>query len=138
VGERGRVTAIDLQPELLRVVEARAARAGLSRRVRALLCTADDIGFRGRVDFVNAFWMVHETPDAGRFLRQVSACLGDGGHLLVAEPAFHVSRRAFAETVRTAEGLGLRAVRRPRIWFSRAVVLQKGVDAPDGSEAATA
>jgi len=125
VGERGRVIAADVQAELLSVVEERARRAGLSGRIRTHLCGAADIGVGAPVDFVNAFWMVHETPDAGEFLRQVLACLRPAGHLFVAEPWFHVSSRAFAKLIATVEGLGLLTVARPRVCFSRAAVFRK-------------
>ena len=126
VGEGGRVVAADVQQELLGVVESRARRAGLSGRVHTHLCGAADIGVGGPVDFVNAFWMVHETPDTERFLRQVLACLRPGGHLFVAEPWFHVSSREFERLIATAEGLDLVTVARPRVWFSRAAVFRKG------------
>jgi len=125
VGERGRVIAADVQPELLGVVEARARSAGLSGRIRTHLCGAADIGVVGGMDFVNAFWMVHETPVIKELLRQISACLKPGGHFFVAEPWFHVSSREFARLIATAEGLGLVTVARPRVCFSRAAVFRK-------------
>jgi len=126
VGERGRVIAADVQPELLSVVESRARRAGLWGRIQTYLCGAADIGVGGPVDFVDAFWMIHETPYIKEFLRQLLACLRPGGHLFVAEPLFHVSSGEFARLIATAEGLGLVAVARPRVWFSRAAIFRKG------------
>ena len=128
VGEGGRVIAADVQPELLKVLEARAGRAGLSGRIRAHRCGATDIGVTRPVDFVNAFWMVHETPDSGEFLRQVVACLKPGGHLFVAEPWFHVSSGEFQRLIETAEGLGLVTVARPKVFISMAVVLRRRAD----------
>ncbi|GAH56388.1 unnamed protein product [marine sediment metagenome] len=128
VGDEGTVIAVDLQPELLSILEARARKAGFSRRIRTHRCEADNIGVSEPVDFVNAFWMVHETPDAERLLRQVSTCLSPGGHLFVAEPWFHVSSEKFQRLAGTAGGLGLEMVARPRVWFSRAVVLRRNGD----------
>ena len=128
VGDSGRVLAVDLQPELLRIVEARARKAGSSGRIRTHRCEANNIGVSEPVDFVNAFWMVHETPDAEEFLRQVCSCLRPGGHLFVAEPWFHVSSGKFQKLIATAEGLGLEMVARPGVWFSRAVVLRRNCD----------
>lgn len=122
VGDKGKVIAVDLQPELLSALEARGRRAGLSRRIRTRRCKADDIGVHEPVDFVNAFWMVHETPDTEGFLSQVSACLRPSGQLFVAEPWFHVSARGFQRMIWIAQKLGFLAASRPRVWFSRAVV----------------
>lgn len=93
---------------------------------------ADDIGVDERVDFVNAFWMVHETPNAKDLLRQVSSCLRPGGHLFVAEPKAHVSPEEFQRMIETAKALGLAPADEPRVRFSRAVVFSK----ENGSEGA--
>ena len=125
VGDGGKVIAADVQPELLRILGTRLGEAGLLGRIRRHLCEADDLEIADPVGFVNAFWMVHETPDEERFLRQVRSCLRPGGHLFVAEPWFHVSSEEFRSLIATAEGLGFATVARPRIWFSRAVVLRR-------------
>jgi 2-polyprenyl-3-methyl-5-hydroxy-6-metoxy-1,4-benzoquinol methylase len=128
LGGGGEVIAADVQPGLLDVLEARARKAGMSGRIGTHLCEATDIGVRQPVDFVNAFWMVHETPDDEEFFRQVGSCLRPGGHLFVAEPWFHISSEKFQRLIETAEGLGFEMVARPRVWFSRAVVLRRNGD----------
>jgi ubiquinone/menaquinone biosynthesis C-methylase UbiE len=125
VGEEGEVVAADLQGEMLAMVQDRAERAGLSGRIRTHRCGSDRIGYTGQVDFVVAFWMVHELPDSRAFFEEVRKMLNPGGRLFVAEPYFHVSRRAFEATVETAGQAGFRVVDRPRVWFSRAVVLSR-------------
>jgi SAM-dependent methyltransferase len=70
VGPGGRVVAVDVRPEMLEEVRRRAARAGVLDRVEARLARDDRLGIddlAGTVDFVLAFAMVHEVPDAGRF-----------------------------------------------------------------------
>lgn len=132
VGDGGRVIAVDLQPRLLDILKARARRAGLLHRIRTRQCEADDIGIGEPVDFVNAFWMVHETPSTEGFFRQVSSCLEPGGHLFVAEPRLHVSPEEFRQMIEAAKGLELGVSDEPRVRFSRAVVFsrdKKGEDA---------
>ena len=132
VGDGGRVIAVDLQPELLGILEARARRAGLSHRIRARQCEADDIEISERVDFVNAFWMVHETPSTVDFLHQICSCLKPGRHLFVAEPNSRVSPDAFQLMTELAKGLGLVVADRPRVWFSRGVVFLRQAPAKAG------
>ncbi len=126
VGENGRVIAADIQPPLLRMVERRARRAGVADRVETLLCQPDDLGYSGPVDFVNAFWMVHETPDPARFFQQAAAALKPGGVMLVAEPRGHVSQARFDEFAEFARRAGLEIMERPRVRFSRAMALRRG------------
>ena len=125
VGETGKVIAVDLQEKMLAVLTRRAARAGVAERIRTVHCKANALGFEERIDFAAAFWMLHETPDAGAFLGQVYARLRDGGKMLVVEPRMHVSKEGFEEAVESAKGVGFGECGRPRIRWSRAVVLVK-------------
>lgn len=126
VGEPGHVIAVDVQEKMLAVVTKRARRAGVAGRIRTVRCTFDSIGFDETVDFAVAFWVVHEVRDAGAFLRQVHARLKRDGKLLIVEPAFHVSKRAFEEMIETAKEVGLAERERTWIMHSRGVVLGEG------------
>jgi ubiquinone/menaquinone biosynthesis C-methylase UbiE len=125
VGTGGRVTSVDLQPEMLGILERRAGKAGVLDRIQTVLCGADDLGVAGPFGFAVAFFVVHEMPDAGRFFRQVHGVLQDGGVLFVAEPKFHVGRRAMEETESIAAGAGFALESRPKIFLSRTTVFRK-------------
>ncbi|MBI5529459.1 MAG: methyltransferase domain-containing protein [Deltaproteobacteria bacterium] len=92
-GPPGQVQAVDLQEQQLRAVGRRCRRGGVSDRVKLVRAGEDRLGLEGPLDFVLAFWMVHEVPDQGRFFGEILSALGSGGRLLVAEPKFHVTRR---------------------------------------------
>ncbi|GAG08271.1 unnamed protein product, partial [marine sediment metagenome] len=100
-------------------------KAGFSERIQIRRCEADTIGVDETVDFVNAFWMVHEVPDTREFMKQIYSCLKPGGTLLVAEPKHRVSSEAFNEMVATAKEIGLNVIDKPRIAFSRSAVFQR-------------
>jgi ubiquinone/menaquinone biosynthesis C-methylase UbiE len=132
VGEDGSVIAVDLQAAMLEKVAERAGRKGLAARIRLHQCPADSLGLEGvgrdagnGADFALAFWMVHEVPSAERFLREVRGVLKDGGRLLLVEPRGHVGGEAFAHTVDLAVAAGLKPLARPRVAFSRAVLLER-------------
>jgi SAM-dependent methyltransferase len=125
VGDEGTVIAADVQEKMLAKTDARARRAGLSCRIKVHPCGAREIGVGvGVVDFVLAFWMVHEVPAPAGFLRELRACLRPGGKILVAEPRLHVSSGAFRRTIEVARGAGLRVCATPRVALSRSVVLE--------------
>jgi SAM-dependent methyltransferase len=126
VGPTGRVVAVDVQPKMLSALRRRARRAGLLGRIDPRLATdaGMEIGdLAGRVDFALAFAMVHEVPDAARFLSDVAAALKPGGRLLLAEPRGHVEAGDFAATLELAAQAGLRADAQPAIKGSHAAVL---------------
>lgn len=123
VGPGGRVIAADIQERALAAVRRRARRAGFADRVTTRLCVSESCGVPGPVDFALAFWMLHETPSAERFCREIAEILTPGGRFLVAEPAFHVTEAMFREELDAAGRSGLRVIERPRVRASRAVLL---------------
>jgi ubiquinone/menaquinone biosynthesis C-methylase UbiE len=125
VGEQGRVLAVDLQPRQLRKTGQRLARAGLLPRVELVQAQPTRLGLSGQLDFVLAFWMLHEVPDPQAFLQEVHAHLRPAGRMLVAEPRAHVNAQAFQRSRALFEQLGgmLQEVD-PPIRLSRAVLLQ--------------
>ncbi|MBD3184848.1 methyltransferase domain-containing protein [Candidatus Poribacteria bacterium] len=125
VGEEGLVISADLQPEMLGMVEERAISEGLSDRIKLHQCKADSIGLDEDLDFVVAFWMYHELPDGKSFLDELFSLLNPGGHLFLAEPKIHTSKGEFEEAVKETQKAGFVISKKPRIFFSRAVVLRK-------------
>ena len=125
VGGSGRVIAVDLQEEMLSVLRRRAEKAGVGGRIFPHLCRADDLELHDPVDFAVAFWMVHETPDAESFFRQVASVMKRDARLLVAEPAFHVTAADFGHIVESALAAGLRRREAPPVRFSRAALFER-------------
>ncbi len=121
VGEPGHVVCVDLQEKMIRTLKKRAVRAGLIDRFDLRVCTPtslviDDLA--QKVDFALLFAVVHEVPDAERFLSEIQRSLKKGGLLLFSEPAGHVSREAFGGTLSMAQMLGFRVAGSPKIRWS--------------------
>ncbi len=125
VGEGGKVISADLQPEMLAMVDERAARAGLSERIILHQCAERKVGVEEDMDFILAFWMVHELPDASDFFREMYGLLKPEGLLLLAEPKIHNTARGFDRTVSQAMEAGFVVSETPRVRLSRAAVLAK-------------
>lgn len=125
VGESGHVFAIDLQEHMLTVVRRRAARAGLDSRIETILGSPDKLTTPSPVDFVLAFWMIHEVPEKDRLFADIAAAMKKGGRFLIVEPVVHVSRESFAESIRLAEAAGLNQIETRPVKLSMAAVLQK-------------
>jgi len=114
VGPDGRVIAVDLQSGMLASMLKKAARKGVAGRVSAHRCKADHIGFDQKVDFILAYYMVHETPDPLAFFKEAKTMLKEGGRLLLVEPKMHVSRKAFKSMLDAAKKAGFKASDFPR------------------------
>ncbi len=125
VGPGGHVQAVDLQPRQLAQVERRARRRGVRGTIELVLAEPTDLKLTPPLDFVLAFWMVHEVPDAEALFRQIAAALAPGGRVLVAEPRVHVRARELETTLALARRAGLEPAAGPRIAVSRTALLTR-------------
>jgi ubiquinone/menaquinone biosynthesis C-methylase UbiE len=118
------VIAADLQEGMLERLRDKVRGSVLAKRIQFVKCDAKAINVSEAVDFILAFYMVHEVPDKDSFFRQLKATLtGDGRFLLIEPKMFHVSKKAFAETTRIAEDVGFQVHPGPMVWFSWSAVL---------------
>jgi ubiquinone/menaquinone biosynthesis C-methylase UbiE len=115
VGPEGDVQAVDLQPRQLRVAERRCRRAGVADRVRFIEATEGSLGLAGTIDFVLAFWMVHEVGDRAGVFDQLRTVTEPGARVLVAEPMFHVTREDVEAELALAVEHGFAGAMRDRV-----------------------
>lgn len=125
VGEAGKVIAVDLQQEMLDIMSKRATKKGLAHRIVPHLAESGSINYSTPVDFILAFWMIHEVPDPANFFGEVTKILKPGAKLLYAEPAFHVPEKRFNEILEAAYKSGFKKACDLSIRFSRAALLEK-------------
>lgn len=121
----GKVIAVDIQPQMLKILRKRADRSGLSEIIQPHLCQDDDINIPVPLDFALAFWMIHEAPDPTTVFSKLYESLKTSGLLLFTEPLFHVSQNEFQHEVALARDVGFNVMEEPQIRWSHAVTLQK-------------
>lgn len=126
VGETGKVTAVDLQQGMLEKVRVKMAKTESGKRITLHKCEADRLRLSEKVDFVLAFWMVHEVPDHQRLFAELKSLLNPGGKILISEPRWHVTGRAFKSMLTIATKEGFVVITEPKVWFSRSVMLTQG------------
>ena len=95
----------------------------LEQRIQLHKCQDDAIGVTEHVDFVLAFYMVHEVPDHDKLFKELHSILKPGGKIFIVEPKFHVSKKAFAEMIEKAKSIGFTSAESPKVFFSRTIVL---------------
>jgi ubiquinone/menaquinone biosynthesis C-methylase UbiE len=126
VGKSGRVIAADLQEGMLQKLRDKIQGTELEERITLHKCEKNKLGLSENVDFVLAFYMVHEVPDHQGLLKEIKSILKPTGYVLIVEPPFHTSKTEFEETVRKAQDVGLKTIDRPKIFPNRVVILQNG------------
>lgn len=122
VGPDGKVIALDVQSQMIQRARRRAERQGLANRIDFRICTPNRLDVTGPVDFVLAFWVIHEVVDPQGLLLEIRSFLKSGGQLLIAEPKGHVPAAHFAEMVKLARLAGYKTSEGPLVRFSRTVV----------------
>jgi ubiquinone/menaquinone biosynthesis C-methylase UbiE len=126
VGKSGHVIAADLQEGMLQRLRRKVGGTELEERITLHKCGEDRIGVTTPVDFVFLFYVVHELIDQERFLNEIEKILKPNGQVLFVEPPFHVSRKAFEDTIEKASRTGLVVVDRPRLFLNKVVLMRKG------------
>jgi len=119
VGAHGKVYAVDLQEGMLQKVHDKIRGTSLEKIIQLIKCEKDKIVIPEKVDFVLAFYMVHEVPDKDKFFATLKNILNEKGKFLIVEPKlFHVSKNEFASTISKAANAGFKAAKGTRLPFS--------------------
>jgi ubiquinone/menaquinone biosynthesis C-methylase UbiE len=122
VGPEGKVISVDLQEGMLKRSRRRAEKRGLADRIEFHQASHTRLGLTKPVDFVLAFWMVHEVRDRAGFLGEVRSILRPSGHLLIAEPKGHVPPALFATITGLVRGAGFTVKEARNIRLSRSIL----------------
>ena len=125
VGKSGKIIAADLQEGMLQKLKNKIQETEIGKRIKLHKCEKNKIDILEKVDFVLAFYMVHEVPDQKKLLEEIKSILKSNGKIFIIEPIFHVSKQAFEETTNRAVAIGFKPVEKPKVFLSRTVVLKK-------------
>ena len=123
VTDSGKIIAADLQEGMLEKVRNKIKGTELEQRIQIHKCEEIKIGVTELVDFVLAFYMIHEVPSQENLFEELRSIVKPNGQLFIIEPLIHVSKKSFEEMVGRLKDAGFEVIRRPGIFFSRAVLL---------------
>ena len=123
LGGSGKVIAADLQQGMLDRVSQKIKGSSLEKLIALHKCEAEKTGLAEKVDFILAFYMIHEVPDQDRLFNELISLLKPNGILYIIEPNFHVSKKSFTLMVEKLTGKGLEIIEKPKIFFSRTIAL---------------
>ncbi|WP_300460781.1 methyltransferase domain-containing protein [Desulfobacula sp.] len=123
VGEGGKVFAVDLQEGMLQKLKEKIRLTELENRIQPHQCKESGIGVSESLDFVLAFYVVHEVPDQEAFFHELKSIVQPGGKVLVAEPPFHVSKKVFHKCLQKARKAGFNVEKGPSVVLSKTALL---------------
>jgi ubiquinone/menaquinone biosynthesis C-methylase UbiE len=108
VGPAGRVTALDLQAEMLRKAAEKAKSAGLSNIAFKQVDIAGGVSGEAPFDRATLVTVLGEVPDKRAALEAIFAALKPGGILAIAEVIADPHFQPRASVIRLAESAGFR------------------------------
>lgn len=121
----GKVIAADIQKGMLDKLSNKIKGTILEDRIQLHEVHDNNIGIKEQVDFVFAFYMVHEVPDKKSFFKEIRTIINPGGKMLIVEPVFHVNGKAFKEMAILLQESGFKSgSAKTRIFFSRSLVAE--------------
>lgn len=120
----GKVIAADLQQGMLNKVKAKIEGTILEQNIQLHKCQPDSIGLTEKVDFILAFFMVHEVPDHDKLFSEVKTMLKPGGRMLIIEPNFHVSKKSFNTMIDKIRDHNLTEINQPKHFLCRSVLIE--------------
>jgi len=125
VGSGGKVISCDLQEGMLQRLKSKIKGNFLEDIITTVKCDKDNINVKEKVDFILAFYMVHEVPDKNTLFKQMNNILVSEGQILLVEPKlFHVSRKEFEATTKIAADNGFKVSEGPKILVSWSAILK--------------
>jgi predicted methyltransferase len=101
----------------------RAVRAGVEKQINIHLSEKDRLGITLQVDFVLAFWVVHEVDNKESLFEEIFSILSPGGKLLVVEPKIHTNMSNYRDLMAIAEKAGFSRLSEPHVFMSWASLL---------------
>jgi len=74
---------------------------------------------------ISAFYVLHELPSQNAFFTEMKSLLKKNGQMIIIEPKTHVKKDEFQNTLDIASSMGFKIVKKLKVFYSRAVILEK-------------
>ena len=126
---KGKVIAAEVQKGMLEILERKLRGSEYRRLVQIHNNQESTLGLTEKVDFVLAFYSLHEMRYLDDILLEMKGILKPEARVWISEQIFHVPGSAFKTMIRKLEHIGLEICERPKLLISRTVIMR-----PKGTE----
>ncbi len=125
VGKSGKIYSADLQEGMLQKIRDKIKGTNLESIIHLIKCDKAKFVVPDKVDFILAFYMVHEVPDKDKLFELLRGLLNKNGQFLIVEPKFfHVTKKEFNITMEKAKKAGFNIYPGPKLPFSFSAILK--------------
>ncbi len=123
VQNSGKVFAVDVQEGMLDLLAAKIKGTQYQDTVTLHIAKTDTLDFQGKVDFILAFYVIHEINRDNLF-SELKSMLKPNGKILIVEPNFHISKKVYNEMLHALKEEGFEIISKPKIFLSRGVYIK--------------
>jgi len=120
---KGKVIAADLQEGMLNIIKNKIKETELEKIIKLHKCGENGLGITEKVDFIFAFYVIHEIPNHDNLFNELKSILKPGGKLFIIEPNFHVSKQDFKEMKEKLLKAGFKDERKIKLFLSKSVLM---------------
>lgn len=124
LNNRGKVIAADVQKGMLDILQQKLQNSELYRLIDIYQTKENSLSLSEKVDFVLAFYSFHEMKYIDSIISDLKRIVKPETKILISEQKLHVSRNAFSEIISKMKNNGFEICERPKIFFSRTVVMR--------------
>ncbi len=122
--KNGKVVATDVQKGMLDILRQKLQDKPIKKQISLFHNGQNRLPETDKFDFVLAFYVLHEVKYLEEIIKDLKAKIKPDTQILIAEQKFHVPKLTFRKIVQTMEQHGFKIHHRPKIFFSRAVVMK--------------
>jgi len=121
----GKVIAADIQQGMLDILRNKISGKKIEQQIELHKCNEQCIGIKEQVDFILAFYMIHEVVYQKTLFEELSTIIKPNGKMLIVEPKFHVTKKKFNKMLLLLAELNWKVLRTGTNFFNRMVTLSK-------------
>ena len=121
----GKVIAVDIQQGMLDILKNKIKEKEIEKHIELHKCTENSIGINEPIDFILAFYMIHEVPNQKALFEELSTLIKPNGKMLIVEPKFHVTKKKFDEMLLLLTDLNWVVQQKTHNFFSHVVTLTR-------------
>ncbi len=119
----GKVIAVDVQQGMLDIVKNKIKNKPYEHKIILHKAGFESLNLTEKTDIILAFYVIHEINRDNLF-SELKSILKPDGKILIAEPNFHISKKVYKEMLHTLKEEGFEIISKPKIFFSRAVLVK--------------
>ena len=122
--KKGKVIATDVQKGMLDILMHKLGNTELQKQVQIHKNQENTLNLTDKVDFVFAFYSLHEMRCLDCIINEIRLLLKPEGEIFIAEQKFHVPKTTFIKIIEKMNANGFEITRQPNVFLSRAVVMK--------------